>query len=725
MIDAGLSIFLAPAVAAALLGSLGWAAYVVALRLCGPRSVSRRWCGAAIALYWLVTTLFLLLATVHAFRLAIVLPASIGIALAAHAALGRRGSPWRELHRDARRLRCVIRRNIRGRRGLFAIPFAAIACVVLVRGAVHPPLAWDSLTYHLVRAARWVQAGGWQPMHAPDAWGYYEYYPPGGDLLWSWAMLVDRGDLFLGLAGGLVWLSAYVGAYASARALGARRTNAMAAATVVALMPALFNYITSGYVDTTTTALMLLAIPFLQQAARARPGAGPVLAMAALGLATGVKLVALPILLLSFVWVFAVSGMRARSFVAPLTYAALGLLAAAPGLPGYVRGWIERDSPFYPFGLTIGSAQLFGGNPERMLLHSGRLFGEVTFSMREFLAKVLWDSAGPGVAHAGLGVTAPLIVVLGLIAAGRLIALRRGVPLIGLLLAFIAVTLWGTFSPAELATRTFWALATARFLVLPLAILAIFAACERGAWMRIVWWVLVIAHLAMATRMSWSAAQLAAFVRGGVVVLAAAGGAWAAYRTLRPHGRAMASCAVFIALGIGAVAMDRTRQTYRYRIYADAAEGLAWNVDPLKRDYAAAWPIWRRFDQPNGVRLAVAAGWDDVGHNWYTYPLMGARLQNLLFYESPIADGSIVDYREASEVVARADASAWLRRLIADRIDYLVTLSPETLESWWAERNPDIFVPEVAGTIPQHRAYRFDAKAARRRLESLEPTDAP
>ena len=65
----------------------------------------------------------------------------------------------------------------------------AVVALRAARSLVSPPLATDSLTYHLFRAGRWVQSGERVLEPAPDAWGYYAYYPHIGDGLTAWLML--------------------------------------------------------------------------------------------------------------------------------------------------------------------------------------------------------------------------------------------------------------------------------------------------------------------------------------------------------------------------------------------------------------------------------------------------------------------------------------------------------------------------------------------------------
>src|SRR5688572_30966529 len=100
---------------------------------------------------------------------------------------------------DARREMAALANGLRTHRLLLSA-IAVIGLHVLVRLAralATPRLGWDDFTYHLFRAARWVQNGGIVLEPAPDAWSYYEFFPWGGDLVWAWALIWGAGDVLV------------------------------------------------------------------------------------------------------------------------------------------------------------------------------------------------------------------------------------------------------------------------------------------------------------------------------------------------------------------------------------------------------------------------------------------------------------------------------------------------------------------------------------------------
>ena len=154
-----------------------------------------------------------------------------------------------------------LRADVRVRAALLASARSAplllslAACLVLarlIRGLAAPPLAWDMLTYHLVKVARWIRTGGFAPELAPDRWDGYEYLPYGGDALWAWAMLPFHSDAPLAVASVLVWLAALVSAFALARELGATVRSASLGALALLLNPASASFLASAYVENTS-----------------------------------------------------------------------------------------------------------------------------------------------------------------------------------------------------------------------------------------------------------------------------------------------------------------------------------------------------------------------------------------------------------------------------------------------------------------------------------------
>jgi hypothetical protein len=343
------------AAAVLLLGCVLWSAFLVGCALVRA-SPSARWCAAAVAAYGLELALFWLLVPAQAFRLEIVLGASLLTALALHAALARRLRPVAMLAADLARLRELLASRV-----LVALALAG-GLVILVRtarGLAAPPLAWDALTYHLLKAGRFVQSGGLAAELAPDAWGYYEYFPPGSEIVYAWGMLPGHGDAFVALTGLLIWIGAVVATFGAARALGAAIESSGLAALAVGLVPGVTQHLMSAYSDIALLAGVLLAFVFVQRSGAPGQAREAILAAVALGLCAVIKHQGLPIAAaggLLLAW----RTRRAPRFAAG---AALACAAAAVVmLPAYARAWIDTGSPVFPLRVEIAGRVILPGH---------------------------------------------------------------------------------------------------------------------------------------------------------------------------------------------------------------------------------------------------------------------------------------------------------------------------------------------------------------------------
>lgn len=710
------------AAAAVLAATLLWLAWLAAQRLLPAAPAAVRLSAAAVVAMWLPVALFWVLSPLAAFRLPVVLPLLTAAALTS-LVLTRQGDPAAALGRDLRRVAAAAAAVARRPAGWLLGALLAVALVRLLRGLASPPLAWDALTYHLLKAGRWVQDGGMVAEAAPDAWGYYEFFPPVGDVLWAWTMLPVSGDSLLAAAGAAIWAAGLLGVWAAARGLGAERTGATLAVVAVGSAPSTLTLLSSAYVDTTVMALFALAAALVVDLYRRPAGAfgAAVAACAALGLAAGVKLTALPLAAggaLLVLWGLVRLRLSRRRRAALLL--ACGLALAA-GAPGYLRAWQHQGSPFYPYPVRL---------PGLSPLPASTALAEFVTSAEEqpnlllpsplyFFAAMLWRPTSEG-AFLNPGPVLPVLILLALVALpGLLRDRRRRLPAIWLALC-AGLLLWLLLSSDAMVLfrTTVRASSGGRYLDPALAALAILAACCRGLWWRGALAAAALGGLFLALPRSWKVVEAAPVAGVALLALAAAAGAAAALRLAARRRRLAAASLVLLAV-ISVAALGAIRRPHRYALWAAAAEPSAplFHLHRLHPVYAAAWPLWRALDGDRSVRLAVTAGWDGVGHNWYRYPLLGSRLQNRVIYVPVTADGGVVDYRRGDEVEASAAFRPWLARLLEHEVDAVVSLAPRwTVEDAWMRRHPRLFRPCLGDRRNLHAVFCLDAAAAAEEL---------
>lgn len=697
-----------------LLAGCATAALAIAGRTHPGGSASVRVCAALLAANWLLTTAFFALSAAGAFRAGIAVPAFLGLAVAAwwRLAHGRR-LPLRIANDASAAWSLVWRDRGTGGRAL-ALAVAALVTARLLRGLAAPPMAWDALVYHLVKAGIWVQSGNGSEFVAPNWWCFYRHFSPGGDILWAWAMLPVHGDDLLAPAGAIVWVTGLVATYALAREVGARQDSALLAAGAVALAPCAINYMTASYVDLVLLADILLACVFAARALRTGEPQDILLAAAGFGLAAGAKHSGLP--LAAFGIALALSASRRHRVPAPgallLVVTAL-VIACVAGLPGYVRALVEEGSPLYPFPLDFAGRRWLEGNAELEAWLEGRIAPESKFRLNLFLAQlfVRWNIA-KGLQHMNLGPAAVFLIALGFVGVVRLLRRRSTIRLAVLLAGVASVNVASVVAAGSPMYWTTWSGEVGRLFLPALGVLAAAGAPVSGRVARGLRVAGVLCGLVLGVPLGWCADD----VRGVAVLVTAAAGLTLTLLLLLRGGRwrrlSWTVAASVPALLLFSVAVDRVRRELRYPLYVAIAELRAYDHHPLSARFAAAWPIWARLDGERPSRIAVTYGWEVAkASNAYLYPFLGRRLQNEIIYVPPTRDGSLVSHSKFSTLRAKADEGAWLERLRASRVDYVVALGPEPLEAAWMKSRPDLFELVATSSDRKSRAYRIRDRA--------------
>lgn len=739
--------------AVVLFASVSWLAYALARRLCATPST--RLAASAIAALWLMVATFWLLAPWGLFRLELVLVLFLGAAIGLSLSpLARRAaesdrSLWSDLAEDLHRIGSTLRILLRRPAGWVLTGVMAVSALRALRGSISPPLGWDALTYHLLKAARFVQAGGPIPESAPDAWRYYEFYPPTGDVVWAWAMLPLSSDALLSLAGWGLWMTSLLAIWTCSRQLGASRNASALAAAAIGALPSALTYLSSSYVDVMVLALFALGTVFV---VRIATGDGPLreapLAAGALGLMVGVKLTAAPFFLIGAIvvlWRLLRPANGDRAALAPrvrtMIFAAC-LVAAIAGAPPYLRAWVSEGSPVWPFTVKVAGSTLFQGDPGMQKLAEGEMLSEryLLPDRAEFWKLFLWQRTSEG-AFVNPGPGSIVIVGLALLALPGL--LRR--PRLRTAALFLAacglVMLAGAMSKnMELFRTTVKAATFGRYLLPAFAAAAILSASrpsasEKKRLTEIGLAVAALSGLLLAWPRGWQPEEHGALV-GGLAAFASLGVALGSLalglvQTRVQGRRRLFPIAIALLAGtFGIYQIEAVASAHRYELWRTAAQNKEplFHMHRLHPVYAGAWPIWQGLDDPDRPRrLAVTAGWDRLGHNWYRYPLLGSRFQNEVVYVPITPDGSIVDYR----LIGRADNPAaqqasslphWLARLAQAQIEVVVSLAPRwTVEDSWMQSRPDLFTPILGDERGFHVAYRFDREAAIGWLNELAP----
>jgi hypothetical protein len=273
--------------------ALGAGGYLLALRLAGGERA--RADALELAVGWLLCStalgvgIGLALGACGKLRLG---PA-LALALVACGALlvWPRRLPWRELTLPARLLGRRLAGRLRQHWALSLLALHAIGSEAL-RGLVRPPLSWDSLMYHLLLTATWLQRHDLAPVFGAYPLNYYGYSPANGSVWLWWWMAPSHSELYANLAFLPQWALLALATGAVARRLGARESWPLAAF-LVAMTPTVVRFAATQYVDVFTAACLLAACCFGLRWLREPRWGSATLAAAGLGLAAGAKVLGL------------------------------------------------------------------------------------------------------------------------------------------------------------------------------------------------------------------------------------------------------------------------------------------------------------------------------------------------------------------------------------------------------------------------------------------------
>ncbi len=664
------------------------AGYAVARRFFRAYPVSVRWSVAVLAAWTAATLAFHLLMALRQFNVGAALVVVALLVVAVHAGLLRLPEFLREVAAD---VGSVLRLGSWHRHGWRIVPAVVFGfCVVLTaaKTLLIPPLGWDALTYHATKAALWVQSGGPATLPAPGGWSCFALYPGGAESVLAWAMLPFHSDLLAPFSTALVWVSTGLVVYAGCGVLGLSRWNGLMTALFVLFVPTVHRAAGACTIEpmlALATAGVLLAGSLYFQS---REPAPLVLGLALLGVMAGIKIHGL--ILAAFgaaIFLAGVLGDPSAGRAHLKWYLAGGLLALLAVAPWWVHtarlsGYPLSPIPVKLLGITLGQengAVAWIGNQPNVVSNWRTELGALAqiFSFSEAAPRL-----GPFM----------LLPVL-LFPAGIAAIARRNRWAAWLAVVLAAGALLGYFHPAMTAVRLRWIDSNSRFL-LPLVPLAAVVA-------------------AVAFRDHPRLALLYSLTLGAATLIHAAREVF--WGVAGPLPAMMPLLALLlVVLGIAVVRLSRTaaaavcaaalvplvllpplavfRDAMRNEVYSNE-KVMVWHYTLRYWSQAA-----RLLDRPGSeVRIAVtSAPWQNHD-NWMAYALLGRRFQNRLLYVPISGSGEILPFDGTENYQQGADYETWRARLLDQRVDYVMSFWPPSIERLWMQGHPDAFAEVSSG----------------------------
>ena len=551
-----------------------------------------------------------------------------------------------------------------------------------LRGLFRPPLSWDSLMYHLLITATWLQEERIAPIFGMHPTYFYGYQPSNGSVWLWWWMAPSHGELYANLAffplTGLLALAAG----GVARELGARRHWPLASLFTL-LVPVVIRFTATQYVDIFMGATFAAAAFFALRWMREPRWSDAVLAGAGMGLAAGTKVLGIPFALSLGLVVLLARGSWGRRL--PQLGAALLSLVLLGGF-FYVRNTLEGAGPLGARCEGTPGAAASGPIPTIPRINTVAWMvprGEMTWDV---LVDVFLGVPRPGSEEIGIGPQLLLLLpvfLLPLLLPRNPPILRRGAILVWSQIV-IQLVLWVVIPYAS----SWHVFANVRYLDGAIALLFAGAVALGERWvpepaLRAVALLIGIQSLIMfGSDMTRSVRLALGLIDAAIVAWALSAG----FRSFtRRHARELALAGLALCLLL-APALARYRVKDRERAFR-----MEYTTHKIAAFLWAPAYGWLEKNGGNGTVAVVGAP-----SNFFVYPAMGTRLERRAIYVNINRKDSrrATDYPGCDPRVD-PDPQAWLENLVKQRVRWVfVHRFPQVKfprEVEWIQARPDLF----------------------------------
>ncbi|MFT7514482.1 MAG: hypothetical protein ACI9QL_003704 [Candidatus Omnitrophota bacterium] len=643
---------------------------------CFPRATgSERWFVTGLLMIALGQLAFHLLLALHLFSL---FPALVLNTLGCVVSF-RLDRNWRSLraaiHRDLRGCLRTLRALLSGSRYVVAYAVLGLVLLTALRLLFLPILSYDSLTYHGLKAALWVQGGGPITYTAPGSWGIYKSYFGGGEVGTAWAMLPFHADTLATAYDLFPFSVLMLGIYSLGRMLGLRARNRWIAVVYVGNLPALRLSMGSAYVDPTVSLAIIGVLCFLILYTRHQRSEDLILACIAAGVACATKLNAWSMLAPPIMVMGCYVAFHYRTFLRHVRPFLIG--AACMGMlvgPWLVYNTLETGFPLGSVPLKIAGIELGRATPELdHYLHSPSIKPYDLHSELQAL-KYVYFKPGSKCQHLSLWTLPALGIALAGLASRR-IGRWESALIVGLCLGSI----YAVYQPAFSSVRLIDSPTLGRFFF-PMTCLLILCALvtlqSRQSERAFGDYLLAgsMLHLYYGIFSGWSALELLLLLPlFGLLFLATVERFW------RPR---PLICIILVLLFFPVV------QAARDRLYLRLSHD-SYVLNPVKKDWFPAIKLLAADNTPR--RIAHTAGIGPRGLNWFSYPFVGSRLRHEVHYVPISSTGQIIPRTQAESQAATFDFARWLDSLRERKIDRVISFSPASTELGWMEEHSDQF----------------------------------
>lgn len=659
----------------------------IAERFLGKDSMLIRWCATIVIGLWIASAGFHVLSVFGFFRVwagGIAIACLIGIVRLSGYSLPRLLA---SLQQDAGSLRTFLLSTSRPLQQSLLLILGLGALLVAARCCLLPPLSWDALTYHAVKAGMWVQSGRPWLMEAPGGWFNYRAYPGGAEIFHAWSMLPFHSDFLVSTVDFVHWLCLIPALCLLGDCIGLERRSAFIGALFCAFVPAVVFSVGSCYVDLALALALMLGVAFAAKFLLLGRTPYLVLALMSLGVAGSIKHFAyLPIcavlaILLSHIVIRHKANLRIVWSFGMALILMLSLI-----VPWFLYNLQLTGYPLFPFSVKVAGMQLGVSSPvtDWVLDRPGAIPYDLWLEAKALMTLFSWPwDPWHRWTNPNFG---PLTLLPSCMFPLAMVALMRQQVWIGsLIIAVVAAIVGQYYLPGFSVARQLWAAANARFLW--------------GAFMPVVLVSPLVFHSGLQRRYLDFLLPASVFH-----LIAGISLSWQPFEF--PY---LACASSLIALGAGiTLFLGKRLIGLKYGlaliiVLLVCLTGLFWirshvrHECALKSSFVYYFPrYWVQaatsMDKLDVHRtIAVTAGPYILADNWFMYMFMGQSLQNEIVYIPVTESGAIEHFGPHATSAGPLSYESWLARIRSNGVSEVISFAPKSLELGWMSEHPESF----------------------------------
>jgi hypothetical protein len=520
-----------------------------------------------------------------------------------------------------------------------------------------PPVATDSLVYHLPTAVQWIQTGKlgiyptwyWNPAAS--------YSPATSSTFMAWWMAPVQGDVLVRFVQLPALMLIFFLTVRLCRLLGCGRTLAGLIAVAAALSRPLFSEAMVQKDDLYVTAFIAAAVLALAHE-NVRDRLGPWRVGVTLGFILASKYTAL---LACPVFLFLIDAPFRAKWKAKQFLIVIVIIAVMAG-PWYVRNVVLTGNPLYPVDVHLGPIHLqglFGTERDQQLRAVGGIWHMLSDTYHSLPAVLI----------------IPLVLGwLWSLWAGRNIIVRQPLARACGVGSVITLAIFLVTSPHH-EVRYIFPLMVLWFAAMGMGL----SRLEAGAWIA-----LIVAIISTLTSFSTLIIAVVASLAGIALAIAAAGaGVIVLVERLKLNSRHIAGVAAVAALAVTMFAY------VQWHAYVDQYRALRQAVWLSERGYPREAGAWRFVAEQTPPEATIA-----YANLYFVYPYYGPGLRRHVDY-APVrrglhdflhfprmgdrVPGDLIVQTMTKVMDSDADQATWLENLRAMHADYLVVAKNETV----------------------------------------------